>query len=117
MSISVAFMGLLLTQGYYQISQNRKPAILQIPSPKTKRDVLSFLGLTGYFRIWIPNYSIIAKPLYVVARGDPDETLLCPFNILKQALARAPALSISNPNKIIYLYLHSNKDQALGLVA
>jgi hypothetical protein len=59
----------------------------------------------------------------VAARGDPDETLPCPralltpFNLLKQALSRAPALSIPNPNKIIHLYLHSDKGQALGLVA
>jgi hypothetical protein len=64
-------MGLLLTPGYHQIPQNRKTAILQIPSPKTKRDILSFLWLTGYFRIWVPNYSIIAKTLYEAARGDP----------------------------------------------
>jgi hypothetical protein len=115
-------MGLLLTLGYCQIPQNRKTAILQIPSPQTKRDILSFLGLTGYFKIWIPNYSIIAKPLYEAARGYPEtlpcpRALLTPFNLLKQALSRAPALSIANPNKIIYLYLHSDKGQALGLVA
>jgi hypothetical protein len=116
-------MGLLLTPGYHQIPQNRKTAILQIPSPKTKRDILSFLGLTEYFRTWIPNYSIIAKPLYEAARGDPDKPLPCPtalltpFNLLKQALSRSPALSIPNPNKIIHLYLHSDKSQALGLMA
>jgi hypothetical protein len=102
-------MRLLLTLGYHQIPQNRKTSILQIPSPKTNRDILSFLGLTRYFRIWIPNYSIIAKPLYEAARGDPDEPLSCPFNILKQALSRAPALSIPNPNKIIHLYYTQTK--------
>jgi hypothetical protein len=104
-------MGLLLTLGYRQIPQNRKTAIPQIPSPKTKRDILFFLGLTGYFRVWIPNYSIIAKLLYEAARRDPGETLPCPralltpFNLLKQALSRAPELSIPNPNKsFIYTY-------------
>jgi hypothetical protein len=116
-------MGLILTLGHCQTPQNRKTARLQIPSLKTKRDILSFLGLTGYFRIWIPIYSIIAKPLYEAARGDLDESLPCPralltpFNLLKQALSRAPAHSISNPNKIIHLYLHSDKGQALGMVA
>jgi hypothetical protein len=54
-------MGLLLTPGDHQIPQNRKTSIVQIPSPKTKKDIFFFLGLIGYFRIWIPNYSIIAK--------------------------------------------------------
>jgi hypothetical protein len=114
---------LLLTPRYHQIPQNRKIAIFQIPLPKTKRDILSFLGLTGYFRIWIPSYSIITKPPYKAAKGDSDEPLPCPqtlqtpFNLLKQASSRASALSIPNPNKIIHLYLHSDKGQALGLVA
>jgi hypothetical protein len=54
-------MGVLITLGYHQIPQNRKPATLQIPLPKPKRDILSFLGLTVYFIIWIPNYSITAN--------------------------------------------------------
>jgi hypothetical protein len=39
------------------------------------------------------------------------------LNLLKQALPRAPALSIPIPNKIIHLYLHSDEGQALDLVA
>jgi hypothetical protein len=48
------------------------------------------------------------KSLYEAAGGDPDEplscprTLLTPFNLLKQALTRAPELSNLNPNKIIH---------------
>jgi hypothetical protein len=105
-------MGLLLTLGYHQIPQNRKTAILQIPSIKTKRDNLSFLGLTACFRIWIPNYSIITKSLYFAARGDPDEPLPCPkgpsnpFYLfffffllsLQTSFIKAPALSIPNPD-------------------
>jgi hypothetical protein len=71
-------MGPLLTLGYHQIPQNRKTAILQIPLPETKRDLLSFLELTIYLTIWIPNYLIIAKPLYKAAKRDLDEILSCP---------------------------------------
>jgi hypothetical protein len=91
-------MGLLLTSGYREIPQNRKTTILQIPSPKTKRDILSFLGLTGYFKIWIPNYSIIAKPLCETARGDSDETLSCP---------RAFSPLLISSNKLSQGHLHS----------
>jgi hypothetical protein len=88
-----------------------------------QKGTFSFLGLTQYFRIWIPNDSIVSKPLYKAAKGDLDEPLPRPqilktrFNLLKQALSRAPALSIPNPNEIIRLYLYSDKGQALGLVA
>ena len=36
--------------------------------PKTKKDVRSFLGLCGYYRKSIPNFSSIATPLSDLTR-------------------------------------------------
>jgi hypothetical protein len=111
-STSVSFMGLLLTLGYHQIPQNRRTTMLQISSLKTKRDSLCFLGLTGYFKNWIPNYSIIAKPLDEAARGDPDEPLPCPralltpSNLLKQALSRH-LHSPSQTQRKLFIYIYT----------
>jgi hypothetical protein len=113
-------MGLLLTQEYCQISQNKKNTILQIPSPQTKRDILPFLGLTGVFGIWIHNYLITANYYMRLLEGTQIIlylALLIPFNLLKQTSSSTPAVSIPNTNKITHLYLHSDKGQALGLVA
>jgi hypothetical protein len=58
---------------------------------------------------------MIVKSLYKDAEGDLDEFYLA--NLLKQAVSTASALSIPNPNKIIHLYLHSDKGQVLVLMA
>ncbi|XP_056392621.1 uncharacterized protein LOC130285289 [Hyla sarda] len=38
-------------------------SIMAWPIPKTKKQVMSFLGTAGYYRRFVPDYSKIAKPL------------------------------------------------------
>jgi hypothetical protein len=38
-------------------------AIWDWPRPQTKRDIRAFLGITGYYRHFIPGYATIANPL------------------------------------------------------
>jgi len=40
------------------------------PRPVNVTDVHSFLGFTGFYRYFIPNYSKIAKPLLLLTRKD-----------------------------------------------
>ena len=56
----------------------------------------AFLGLCTYYRIWIPEYAIVAGPLFRILRKDvefPWETEeKKAMAILKEALCNAPAL-------------------------
>ncbi len=42
---------------------NKVEAICQSPRPKTKKEVMSFLGLVGWYRRFVPNFASIAAPL------------------------------------------------------
>ncbi|XP_054015387.1 uncharacterized protein LOC128896206 [Hylaeus anthracinus] len=45
-------------------------AIQDFPQPKTVKQVQSFLGLTSYFRKFVPNFARLAQPLYnLVKKG------------------------------------------------
>ncbi|KAI4888718.1 hypothetical protein NFI96_003920 [Prochilodus magdalenae] len=59
----VSFLGRQISQKGSGLSPQHKSAILHHAKPRTVKDMLSFLGLTGYSRNYIPNYSGLTKPL------------------------------------------------------
>ena len=70
--------------------------ILKWPPLKTVKDVRGFLGLCGTVRIWIRNYSTLARPLTELVRKDVefewDERRDQAFQALKEAITSPPAL-------------------------
>ena len=56
--------------------------------------------MAGFYRIWIPGFGLMAKPLCEATKGPDTEPLLWTgeqektFNSIKQALTKAPALSL-----------------------
>ncbi len=78
--------------------------IIQIkdrPTPRNVTEVRSFIGMAGYYRSFIKNFAIIAKPLTNLTKknakfiwnGEHEEA----FKTLKNALCRKPVLSHFNP--------------------
>uniref|UniRef100_A0A5K3G7W6 RT_RNaseH_2 domain-containing protein n=1 Tax=Mesocestoides corti TaxID=53468 RepID=A0A5K3G7W6_MESCO len=69
-------------------------------TPTSADELRSFLGLTGYYRAFIPAYSSVAFPLQrLTERGRSfDWSAECEeaFTQLKQALAAAPILMLPN---------------------
>jgi hypothetical protein len=45
---------------------------MELPPPKTKKNLRSILGMLNYYRAFIPNFSIVAKPLYSLVASTPD---------------------------------------------
>ncbi|KAK9695646.1 Reverse transcriptase (RNA-dependent DNA polymerase) [Popillia japonica] len=52
-----------IENGTVRPSRKKIEAVADFPEPTTLKKVQSFLGLTGYFRKYIKDYSLIAKPL------------------------------------------------------
>lgn len=72
--------------------------VQQWPVPQFVKDLRSFLGLAGYYRRFIRNFGIIAKPLTeLLKKGVPyhwTELLANSFQALKDALTSAPVLAL-----------------------
>lgn len=59
----IEFLGYIVENGSISPSSDKMIAVDKFPEPKNSKELQSFLGLTGYFRICIPGYCLIAKPL------------------------------------------------------
>ncbi len=59
----VSYLGHMLTADGIHMSQDRKLAIQNIPSPKSKKELQRFLGITNYFHKFIKGYATLAAPL------------------------------------------------------
>lgn len=74
----------------------RAQKIQNWPVPANLKEVRGFLGLCGTVRIWIKDYSFIARPLVNLTRKDvpfhwgPDQDAA--FSQLKDLVSSAPAL-------------------------
>jgi len=97
----VEFLGYIVSSEGVTLSNRHTEAIRLFPPPTNVPEVQRFLGLTGYFRRFIRNYSLIAKPLYSLLKKSAEFIWDPPrqeaFERLKQELTVAPVLSNYNP--------------------
>jgi hypothetical protein len=69
---NVDFIGHHIGQGIVSPHDDNISKIRDAPRPKTKKEVRSFLGLTGFYREYIPDYAAIAVPLTdLTKKGGP----------------------------------------------
>ena len=67
---------------------NKLEAVENFPLPKTRKEVRSFLGLTGYYRCFIKEYASMAVSLTNLTRKKCPEIVVrkaecdIPFNTL-----------------------------------
>ena len=51
-----------MTPGARALVTDGKIAISALPSETTRGRLRSFLGMSGFYHIWIPNYGLIMAP-------------------------------------------------------
>jgi hypothetical protein len=71
----VTYLGLSISPTHKAITIDHKALLASLPAPTTKAEILSFLGQAGYLRAWVPNFSLMAKPLYEASKGPIQEPL------------------------------------------
>ena len=97
-SPEVTYLGHCINQQGVSPDPTKVEAVKNISSPSSLKEVHRFLGLTGYYRRFIPNYTKNAQPLTKLTSKEYCEKfawtaeIQSAFQKLKQLLCSAPIL-------------------------
>lgn len=114
------FLGHIVTDKGIKPNPNKIESILKIPLPKNQKEIKSFLGITGFYRKFIRDYSKVAHPLIKYLRKGMkinlnDKEYQNAFEKLKKLLTSDPILAYPDFEKLFTLTTDAS-DFALGAV-
>ncbi|KAI3773775.1 hypothetical protein L1987_48307 [Smallanthus sonchifolius] len=115
----VQFLGHVVNENGIHVDPSKIDAIKNWEAPKTSTEVRQFLGLAGYYRRFIENFSKIAQQMTTLTQkvkkfdwGDKQEAA---FQLLKQKLCCATILSLPEGTDGFVVYCDASH-QGLGCV-
>ncbi|KAD2393961.1 hypothetical protein E3N88_40938 [Mikania micrantha] len=115
----VQFLGHVVNSEGIHVDPVKIEAIKDWDTPKTPTEIRSFLGLAGYYRRFISNFSKIALPLTkLTQKSEPfiwEQKQEEAFQTLKQKLCDAPILSLPDGCDDFVVYCDASH-QGLGCV-
>ncbi len=118
--VEVRYLGFHLGHGQVRPQIDKTAAVAACPSPKTKKEVRQFLGLAGYYRRFVPNFSDLTSPLTLTKKEAPDPvqwTELCQQALTKVKAALCGGPLLHSPNFDLPFLLQTDaSDRGLGAV-
>ena len=75
------------------------------------KEIKQFLGLTGYYRKFIPRFADISRPLTTLTKKDKKS-----FNLLKETLCGEPVLKYADTSKPYTIYTDASKFSWAGVL-
>ncbi|KAL0544440.1 hypothetical protein IC582_019555 [Cucumis melo] len=115
----VSFLGHVVSKAGVSVDPAKIEAVTGWTRPSTVSEVRSFLGLAGYYRRFVENFSRIATPLtQLIRKGAPfvwSKACEDSFQNLKQKLVTAPVLTVPDGSGSFVIYSDASK-KGLGCV-
>jgi hypothetical protein len=115
----VAFLGHVISAGGVSVDPSKVKDVLNWMPPMNVSEIRSFLGLAGYYRRFIQDFSKIAKPMTKLLEKNKDfewtEECQASFHELKEHLTSAPVLILPDLTNMFDIYCDASH-QGLGCV-
>ena len=67
---SIEYLGYVVSHGGISADPDKVTAVRDFPRPQSVKQLHSFLGLSSYYRRFIPRFSQVAAPLYALIKKD-----------------------------------------------
>jgi hypothetical protein len=93
----VEYLGHILSGSGVQTNPAKIKEVVEWATPISLKKLRGFLGLTGYYRRFIPRYAIICQPLYAALKKNvftwgPEQQAA--FDKLKMVMSQPPLLAL-----------------------
>lgn len=116
----VEYLGFEVSHDGISPGSNKIEAVAQFPTPENQHHIRQFLGLASFFRRFVPNFSVIARPLTHLLKkdsvwswGQEQETA---FRTLQQKLVEKPVLALYDPQAETELHTDACKFGVAGIL-
>ncbi|GBN95052.1 Retrovirus-related Pol polyprotein from transposon 17.6 [Araneus ventricosus] len=118
----VQYLGHIVGHGKRSPAELKVKAVQNFPIPTTKTEIRAFLGLAGYYRQYIPMFSVITAPLTDLLKGrnkkgkiEWNEECTKAIELLKDKLTSKPILHAPDFTKPFILQTDAS-DLGYGVV-
>ena len=109
----VAFLGHVISKEGIAVDPSKVEAVMNWKAPKNVTEIRSFLGLAGYYRRFVKDFSRIARPMTALMRKENrfkwDEKCELAFQTLKERLTTAPVLALPEGSEDLEVYTDASK--------
>ena len=114
----VTYLGHIISNKGILPDQAKLTAVTNYPTPRNSKEVKQFVGLSNYYRRFIPSYAAIAEPLHRLLRKSAKAfhwTSECDnsFNNLKTKLTTPPVLAFPQFGTLFIIATDAS-DYAIG---
>nr|XP_027121946.1 uncharacterized protein LOC113738868 [Coffea arabica] len=115
----ISFLGHVISKEGITVDPAKVEAVAEWKRPENPTEIRSFLGLAGYYRRFIKDFSKLAGPLTDLTKKNGrfvwDTRCETSFQELKRRLTRAPVLALPNGKDSFTVYTDASKE-GLGCV-
>lgn len=99
----VEYLGHIVSRDGVRTDPQKTSAVTNWPTPRTRKELRSFLGLCSYYRKFVRDFATIAAPLHTLTKEKQpfvwDEACDRAFQNLKEALTSTSVLKYPDPRK------------------
>lgn len=117
---TIEYLGFEVSSGGIRPGNCKTESVSKFPPPKNQHELRQFLGLVNYFRRFVKNFAVIARPLTDLLKNSVmwtwTDKQIDAFECLKKHLINRPILALYNPDAETELHTDASKIGVAGIL-